>query len=416
MTDNGLMLTLIAALLGAGLMSASLRRSRVAPLWRVLAGLACGAFGAQVFMLPLNYCPFDPERSTWIDHRFGVFLILVGVVATLIPARLLLLRYVTQKRALPVIDTPPGAFKGWLLPILFLAPTIVILALFLYYPSLDTFNLSTLLVRFGNPRTVPVCVSNFTRLLATTAPSFPPSQAFLDWIFEPTYARVVFQTLTLSGAIVVLTMGLSLLVATVAFLPLKGASIYRTLLIWPYAISPAVAGIIFLLMFNPLGGIINYALQNTFGVQVGWLNDQNAAPFTIIIASVWKSMGFNILFFIAGLQNVPKDLIEAAAIDGANLWQRFRTIVLPMLSPISFFLLITNLTYAFFDTFGTIDYLTKGGPVGSTTTMMYQVYLVGVGNGDLGKAAAQSLILFALVIGITVLQFRTTGENVNYGA
>jgi len=261
-----------------------------------------------------------------------------------------------------------------------------------------------------------VCVSNFTRLLADAAPNFPPQYAFLDWIFEPAYAKVVFQTMTLSLAIVGFSMGIALLIAVVAFLPLKGAGIYRTLLIWPYAVSPAVAGIIFLLLFNPLGGIINYALQNLFGVQVGWLNDQNAAPFAIVIASVWKSLGFNILFFIAGLQNVPKDLIEAAAIDGAGLFQRFRRIVIPTLSPITFFLLITNLTYAFFETFGTIDYLTKGGPVGSTTTMMYQIYVVGVGGGDLGKAAAQSLILFAMVIGITILQFRTAGEQVNYGA
>ncbi len=147
---------------------------------------------------------------------------------------------------------------------------------------------------------------------------------------------------------------------------------------------------------------------------MGWLNDPAAAPWAVIIASVWKLIGYNILFYLAGLQNVPKDLLEAAAIDGANAWQRFVSIVIPLLSPITFFLVITSMTYAFFESFGTIDYLTGGGPVGATTTMMYQIYEVGIVNNDLGKAAAQSIILFVMVIGLTVLQFRTTGERVNY--
>jgi sn-glycerol 3-phosphate transport system permease protein len=196
----------------------------------------------------------------------------------------------------------------------------------------------------------------------------------------------------------------------------KGARIYRTLLIWPYAISPAVAGVIFLLLFNPAGGIINYMLSGLGLPAVPWLNNPTFAPWAVIIASVWKSMGFNILFYIAGLQNVPKDLQEAAAIDGANAWQRFWRVVFPLLSPITFFLIITNMTYAFFETFGTIDYLTRGGPLNSTTTMMYRIYQVGIQNNDLGKAAAQSIVLFILVIGLTIMQFRSTGSRVTYGA
>jgi sn-glycerol 3-phosphate transport system permease protein len=401
---------LLATMGGMGLMTALLRHSHVPPMMRLLGGAVSGFLGAQVFMLPTNYCAFDPEQKL-VQTRFGVFLVIVGVIAVTLPLRWALERRYTGKRLLAT-DYVAGAFKGWWLPIAFLAPTIIILALFLYYPASETFRLSTLLVKFGNSNTKFVCFDNFTRLLTMETPIFPPKYAFLDWVFNEDYAQVVFQTIILGVAIVGFSMSLSLMIALAAFLPLKGASIYRTLLIWPYAISPAVAGIIFLLMFNPLGGIINYL----FRVEIGWLNDPNVGIWAVIMVSVWKSLGFNILFFIAGLQNIPKDLIEAAAIDGAGLIQRFRRVVLPLLSPIGFFLLITNLTYAFFETFGTIDYLTNGGPRGSTETMMYRIYDVGVNNQDLGKAAAQSLLLFVMVIGITLVQFRTTGENVNYSA
>src|SRR5690606_8877391 len=217
-------------------------------------------------------------------------------------------------------------------------------------------------------------------------------------------------------AIVIIGLALGLLVASMAYQPITGARIYRTLLIWPYAISPAVAGVIFLRLFNPAGGFINYVLSNTFGFSVHWLQDQTAARWSIIATSVWKSMGFNILFYIAGLQNVPSDLKESAAIDGANALQRFWYVTFPLLSPITFFLIITNMTYAFFETFATIDNLTRGGPLNATTTMMYRIYQIGFVNQDLGKAAAQSIVLFVMVIGLTVLQFRSTGSRVTYGA
>jgi sn-glycerol 3-phosphate transport system permease protein len=317
----------------------------------------------------------------------------------LIPIRLIALRLLNRT---PLLETQltPGAFHTsmWV-PLFLLAPTLVILALFIYYPSLDTFRLSTLLARLGIPRTAFVCVDNFTRLLN-----------------DSSYLNSFVITLMISAAIVFLSLVLALLIATMAYQPVKGAKIYRTLLIWPYAISPVVAGLIFLLLFNPTGGIINYFLNNLFGLKIPWLNNPAFAPWAVIIASVWKSLGFNILFYIAGLQNVPEDLKEAASIDGANALQRFFRIVVPMLSPITFFLVITNTTYAFFDTFGTIDYLTGGGPLESTTTLMYRVYEVGIQNNDLGKAAAQSIILFVMVIGLTVIQFRTAGRRVNYGA
>jgi sn-glycerol 3-phosphate transport system permease protein len=234
---------------------------------------------------------------------------------------------------------------------------------------------------------------------------------------NPRYEDIIGRTFYMSFWIVVLSMGLSLLIATMAQLPVRGAAIYRILLVWPYAISPAVAGIIFLLMFNPAGGIINHLLVQWFDLKLGWLNDPDVAPWTIIIASVWKSIGFNILFYIAALQNVPKDLLEAGAIDGAGALRRFWHIVWPLLSPTTFFLLVTNITYAFFETYATIDYLTPGGgPLQSTTTMMYRVIQLGVDNNDLGKAAAQSIVLFMMVIGLTLLLFRAGEREVYYGA
>jgi len=292
-----------------------------------------------------------------------------------------------------------GTFKHWWIALPLLLPTLTILAVFLYYPSLETLRLSTMLSRLGARREVFICVDNFTRLAQ-----------------DQEYWDIVGRTIYISFFIVVLSMGLSLLIATMAYLPIRGASIYRILLVWPYAMSPAVAGIIFLLMFNPSGGMFNYLSGNWFGFKLGWLNDPKVAPWTIIIASVWKSMGFNILFYIAGLQNVPKDLIEAGAIDGAGVIRRFWHIVWPLLSPTTFFLIVTNVTYAFFETYATIDYLTPGGgPLQSTTTMMYRVIQMGVYNNDMGKAAAQSIVLFMMVIGLTLVLFRTGGRQVTYG-
>jgi sn-glycerol 3-phosphate transport system permease protein len=391
-----LLITLAAALIGAAYLAISFNLRGHRALIGAGIGAAAGAVGVLFFMLPLNWCTFDPERDP-IDAGFGLLLIGLGMLASLGLARWL--SYAIMERRLTTGARPPGAFKGWLTPILLLAPTLIVLALFLYYPSLDTFRLSTLLIRLGNPRSAFICVDNFTRLADDTD-----------------YLNSVVTTLGMSVAIVVIGLVLSLLIATLAYQPIKGAPFYRTLLIWPYAISPAVAGVIFLLLFNPTGGIINYFLDRVLGIQIPWLNNPTFAPWAVIVASVWKSLGYSILFYLAGLQNVPKDLLEAASIDGANAIQRYFSVVIPLLSPITFFLIITNMTYAFFDTFGTIDYLTGGGPLESTTTMMYNIYVVGVRNNDLGKAAAESIILFVLVIGLTIFQFRTAGQRVSYGA
>ncbi len=392
------LITTLAALIGAGLMALTFQRmARPAGVGAVVGALG-GALGAQVFMLPLEYCTFASAKT--IDHVIGLALVGVGMALLLWPANWIVERLRGGWRGLLIGDTQAGAFRGWLTPALLLAPTLIILLLFLYYPSLDTLWLSTRSSILGIPGTFGVCVDNFTALLN-----------------DASYLKALGNTAFITVAVVVFSMALALLIATAAYQPIKGARIYRTLLIWPYAISPVVAGVIFLLMFNPTGGIINYLLRQVGISGIRWLNDPTFAPWVVIFASVWKSLGFNILFYIAGLQNIPKDLLEAASIDGANAIQRFFRVTFPLLSPITFFLLITNTTYAVFETFGTIDYLTPGGgPLQSTETLMYRVYRVGIQNNDLGNGAAQSIILFLMVIALTVIQFRSTGRRVNYGA
>lgn len=394
------LLMLVGAVVGLGVLGYVFRRSRI---WLLLLGLglgaAAGAFGSALFTRPLDYCTFEAERTS-NDAAIGYALVAAGILLVVVPIAWLAGKLLRGESLISVSQSTQGTFKHWWIAVPLLLPTLTILAVFLYYPSLETLRLSTMLSRLGARREVFICVDNFTRL-----------------IDDPEYVDIVKRTMFISFFIIVLSMGLSLLIATMAYLPVRGASIYRVLLVWPYALSPAVAGIIFLLMFNPSGGLINYLLGKWFDIRLGWLNDPKVAPWTIIIASVWKSMGFNILFYIAGLQNVPKDLIEAGAIDGAGVLRRFWHIVWPLLSPTTFFLIVTNLTYAFFETYATIDYLTPGGgPLQSTTTMMYRVIQLGVYNNDMGKAAAQSIVLFLTVIGMTLVLFRTGGRQVTYGA
>jgi sn-glycerol 3-phosphate transport system permease protein len=392
MTVSPVVITVFAALAGAALLGYAFHRTMRRGVVGAVAGLIAGAVGSMIFMVPLDYCTFETERET-ADQIFGWILVLGGMLLVLAPVGWVLRQFLSGQSFISESQSTRGTFKGWKAPALLLTPTIGILLLFLYYPSLETLRLSTRLARLGARREIFVCVDNFTRLV--------DNDAYLD---------SVIRTLWMSGAIVAIGLSLALVIAAMAYLPIRGASIYRTLLIWPYAISPAVAGIIFLLMFNPTGGIINHLIGEVFGASPGWTNDPKVAPWTVIMASIWKQMGYNILFYIAGLQNVPKDLIEAASIDGANAVQRFIRIVVPMLAPMTFFLIVTNTTFAFFETYATIDYLTPGGgPLQSTTTMIYGVVQMGVGNNDLGKAAAQSIILFLMVIVLTLMQFRTGG-------
>ncbi len=418
------------------------------------AGGAAGLAGALVVAAPLDFCTFGPAATT-TDRWFGNTLIFA---AAFVAARLTASAIDPEsrrRRRNSGDDVSHGIFRGRpFLPWILLSPTIVILALFLYWPALRTIRLSTKLVQLGAPRTADRCVSNFTELIGPTSPGFvlgsiiAAAVAFfvgsrleqrahpreskvagyltaggvglvlfaLTLLWTSSYRQVFVTTLIVSLGTVVGGLAIALAIAVLAYQPVRGGAIYRTLLIWPYAISPPIAGLIFYVMFDPNSGIIKHWLNVLFGVALpNYRQSPSLALLVVILASIWKTLGYNLLFYIAGLQTVPDDQLEAALLDGASAWKRFRYVVLPAISPITFFLIVTNLTYAFFDTFGTIEYLTAGGPARSTTVAMYEIFQIAIPGRDLGRGAAQSLILFIGVVALTIWQFRSTGRKVSYG-
>ena len=220
-------------------------------------------------------------------------------------------------------------------------------------------------------------------------------------------------TAIFSVTVTALSLSLALLLAVQADKSIKGAGLYRTLLIWPYAVAPAIAGVLWLFMFQPSLGLVARGLRS-LGMEWNPLLNGNHAMALVVMAATWKQISYNFLFFLAGLQAIPKSVIEAAAIDGAGPLRRFWTVIFPLLSPTTFFLLVVNIVYVFFDTFGIIDAVTGGGPAGATTTMVYKVYADGRLGGDLGGSAAQSVILMIIVIALTAIQFRYVERKVQY--
>ena len=236
---------------------------------------------------------------------------------------------------------------------------------------------------------------------------------FADLFTDPLYYQSMLTTLVFSFSVAIVGMSLALLLAVMADRVIRGKLAYQTLLIWPYAVAPALAGVLWWILFDPSRGPIALWLKSS-GVDWNHYLDGNQAMILVVIASTWKQISYNFLFFLAGLQAVPRSLIEAAAIDGASPFKRFWTIVFPLLSPTTFFLLVVNLVYAFFETFGVIDATTKGGPGQSTTTLVYKVFDDGFVGLDLGGSAAQSVVLMAIVGLMTVIQFRFIERKVQY--
>jgi sn-glycerol 3-phosphate transport system permease protein len=230
---------------------------------------------------------------------------------------------------------------------------------------------------------------------------------------DETYLASFQTTAFFSVLVAVCGLSISLLLAVMANRVLRGAGIYKTLLIWPYAVAPVVAGVLWLFMFASPMGVIAFWLR-AVGIDWNHLLNSNHAMALIVVAAVWKQISYNFLFFLAGLQSIPKSLIEAAAIDGASPWHRFWTIVFPLLSPTTFFLLVINVVYAFFDTFGIVDATTKGGPGKDTAILVYKVYYDGFKALDMGGSAAQSVVLMTIVIALTVIQFRFVEKKVQY--
>jgi sn-glycerol 3-phosphate transport system permease protein len=287
-------------------------------------------------------------------------------------------------------------FRSPWLPYVLVAPQMAITLVFFFWPAAQALYQSLLIEDAFGASTQFVWFDNFRALFA-----------------DEGYLSSMRVTLIFSGLVAVIGLSVSLLLAAMADRVLRGATAYKTLLIWPYAVAPAVAAILWLFMFNPTLGIIAHALDS---MGIGWdhLINPDQALILIVIAAVWKQISYNFLFFLAGLQSIPRSLIEAAAIDGAGPMRRFRTIVFPLLSPTTFFLLVVNIVYAFFDTFGIVDAATSGGPGRATEILVYKVYVDGFKGLDLGGSAAQSVVLMAIVIGLTFIQFRWIERKVQY--
>jgi sn-glycerol 3-phosphate transport system permease protein len=287
-------------------------------------------------------------------------------------------------------------FKGVALPWLLLLPQLVITAIFFFWPAgqaiygaflrEDAFGLSRHFVGLEN---------------------------FQDVLADPNYLAAGWNTAVFSFSVAIIALGAALFLAVQADKAIRGADAYKTLLIWPYAVAPAVAAVLWLFMFHPQIGLFGRFL-NGIGVAWDYKVNGNQAMLLVILAAAWKQVSYNFIFFLAGLQSIPRAVLEAAAIDGARPIRRFWTIIFPLLAPTSFFLLVVNIVYAFFDTFGIIHALTQGGPGQSTTTLIYKVYVDGVQNLNFGSSAAQSVILMAIVIVLTAVQFRFIEKKVHY--
>ncbi len=290
-----------------------------------------------------------------------------------------------------------------------LVPTLAVLTAFLYFPAIQSVVLSTYRSNLLLGTRAFVGLENFRAIFfGPQAPAF----------WQASIQTILFALLVTGPGVAV-----SMVLATLAARPITGGRFYRIMLIWPFALSPAIAGTIFLFMFNPEVGVVNQVLSALFGIKPRWLDDPALAFVVAVSAAIWKNLGYNIVFYLAALQNVPPSLSEAAEIDGAGGIARFFRITVPMLSPTTFFLVFTNLAYSFFNVFGLIDILTAGGPVGGgianrtgvTTTLIVKVFRDGFGgSSNMGLAAAQGVVLMTIAVLVTVGQFRLGGRSVHY--
>jgi sn-glycerol 3-phosphate transport system permease protein len=282
------------------------------------------------------------------------------------------------------------------LPWLLLAPQMAVVLVFFFWPAAQALYQSVLQQDPFGTAVEFVGLDNFRVLWHDEAylASFRTTAVFSFWV-------------------ALLGISISLLLAVMADRVVRGATAYKTLLIWPYAVAPAVAGVLWLFMFAPGIGVVSHALR-AIGIPWNHLLNADHALALVVIAAVWKQISYNFLFFLAGLQSIPPSLIEAAAIDGAGPWRRFWTIVFPLLSPTTFFLLVVNIVYAFFDTFAVIDATTQGGPGKETAILVYKLYHDGFKAMDLGGSAAQSVVLMVIVVALTVVQFRFIERKVHY--
>ncbi|MGO7635573.1 sn-glycerol-3-phosphate ABC transporter permease UgpA [Rhizobium leguminosarum] len=294
------------------------------------------------------------------------------------------------------MQTKRTVFPNKLLPYLLIAPQIFVTVVFFLWPAATAFWQSFLRQDAFGFKTSFVWFENYRRLFA-----------------DPIYINAFGHTLIFAILVTVLSTSIALLLAAAAMRVLRTSRIYSTLLIWPYAVAPAIAGILWWFMFNPSIGIVAYMLR-AMGINWNHLINPDDAMVLIVIAATWKQISYNFLFFLAALQSVPRSLQEAGAIDGAGPMKRFWTIVFPLISPTTFYLIVINIVYAMFDTFGIIHATTQGGPARATEILVYKVYFDGFIGLNLGSSAAQSVILMVIVIALTVVQFRFIERRVQY--
>ncbi|RFB84160.1 glycerol-3-phosphate transporter permease [Rhizobium leguminosarum bv. trifolii] len=294
------------------------------------------------------------------------------------------------------MQTKRTVFPNKLLPYLLIAPQIFVTVVFFLWPAATAFWQSFLREDAFGFKTNFVWFENYRRLFA-----------------DPIYINAFGHTLIFAVLVTVLSTSIALLLAAAAMRVLRTSRIYSTLLIWPYAVAPAIAGILWWFMFNPSIGIVAYMLRS-MGVDWNHLINPNDAMILIVIAATWKQISYNFLFFLAALQSVPRSLQEAGAIDGAGPTKRFWTIVFPLISPTTFYLIVINIVYAMFDTFGIVHATTQGGPARATEILVYKVYFDGFIGLNLGSSAAQSVILMVIVIALTAVQFRFIERRVQY--
>jgi sn-glycerol 3-phosphate transport system permease protein len=287
-------------------------------------------------------------------------------------------------------------FRSKLLPYLLVAPQIIVTLVFFMWPAGQALVQSVLREDAFGLKTEFVWFDNFKRVFS-----------------EPAYLHSMEVTVVFSLAVTFFGLAVSLLLAVMADRVIRGATAYKTFLIWPYAVAPAIAGVLWGFMFNPTVGIFTYWMR-ALGYNFNYVLNGGQAMVLVIIAACWNQISYNFIFFLAGLQSIPRSLIEAAAIDGAGPGRRFWTIVFPLLSPVGFFLLVINIVYAFFHTFGIIHAVTGGGPAQATEILVFKVYSDSFRALDLGGSAAQSVVLMAVVIALTVIQFKYIERKVHY--
>jgi len=288
-------------------------------------------------------------------------------------------------------------FRNRWLPYALVAPQVLITAVFFFWPAFETVRLSLYRASPFGDRLIWVGVANFERLFG-----------------DPAYLKSVVTSFVFSFAVTLVGLALALLLASLANAKIRGLAVYRTLLLWPYGIAPAVAGIIWLFVFHPSYGILPWLLSFVTAYQFNWFLEGWVAMTLVVVAAIWKQFGYNLAFYLAGLQAIEASVLEAASVDGAGPIRRFFSVTFPLLSPVTFFLFTLNMTFAFFDTFGLIHSVTQGGPGDATSILVYRAWKDGFVGLQLGFSAAQSVVLMAIVIALTAFQFRFAEKKVTY--